>query len=169
LPRSEEIYAQSEEPPAGISLTEAMNPQSASSLSSFAGVVIIASLVGQTLLHLQRPGLHDDDRDINGEFWRNHRKMENILLNTCLYLPSHLRLPAGSSNSNIIFLNMSLQATTIFVHQAAIFKAEQLQLGQSIIAESTSRCVAAAMEIASTMRIIAHMDLSVVSAELPGC
>jgi hypothetical protein len=162
LPCSEERYAQSEEPPAGISLTEAMNPQSASTLSSFAGVVIIASLGGQTLLHLQRPSLQDDDDDINGEFWRNHRKMENILLNTCLYLPSHLRLPAGSSNSNIIFLNMSIHAAIICVHQAAMFKAEKLHLAQSIIAESTTRCVAASMEIASIMRMIAHMDLSVV-------
>lgn len=140
-----------------------MRPQSASGLSSFAGVIVIASLSGQTLLHLQRPSLDDNDENLNGEFWKAHRKMDSVLLNTSLYLPSHLRLPAGSSNSNIIFLNMSLHATTICVHQAAMFKAEKLELSASIISESSMRCLAAATEIATIMRLIAHMDLSTVS------
>src|SRR5271170_2290899 len=161
MPSSEEAYARNEEID-GISLTEAMQPQSASGLSAFAGVAIVAALSGRTLLHLQRPSPKNDDHDLNGEFWKAHRKIDDILLNTSLYLPSHLRLPTGSSNSNIIFLNMGLQAATIVVHQAAMFKAEKFGLAQSIIAESSMRCIAAATQITSIMRMIAHTDLSVV-------
>jgi hypothetical protein len=161
MPSSEEAYARNEET-VGISLTEAMQPQKASGLSAFAGVVIIAALSGRTLLHLQRPSPKNDDHDLNGEFWKAHRKIDSILLTTSLYLPSHLRLPAGSSNSNIIFLNMGLQAATIVVHQAAIFKAEKFELSPSIITESNMRCIAAATQITSIMRMIAHTDLSVV-------
>jgi hypothetical protein len=145
-----------------MSFSDAMNPQSASRLSAFAGVVIVASLFGQTLTHLHRPGPKNDDGDLNGEFWKAHREIDNILLNTSLCLPSHLRLPAGSWDSNIIFLNMSLQAATICVHQAAMFKAEKLKLAEAIIAESSMRCITAATEIASIMRMIASRDLSTV-------
>jgi hypothetical protein len=161
MPTSEEAYTRGEEI-VGVSLTEAMQPQHASGLSTFAGVVIIAALSGRTLIHLQRPDTEDDEQDLNGEFWKAHRRIDSILLNTSLYLPSHLRLPAGSSNSNIIFLNLGLQAATIVVHQAAIFKAEKFGLAQAIVVESSMRCIAAATHIASIMRMIAHIDLSVV-------
>jgi hypothetical protein len=165
MPSSDEAYARNEET-TGISLIEAMQPQSASGLSAFAGVVIIAALSGRTLLHLQRPSSKNDDHDLNGEFWKAHRKIDNILLNTSLYLPPHLRLPAGSPNANIIFLNMGLQSATIVVHQAAMFKAEKSGLAPSLIAESNMRCIAAATQITSIMRMIAHTDLSVVCSTI---
>jgi hypothetical protein len=163
MPCSDEAYARNEEI-AGMSLAEAMQPQGASSLSAFAGVIIVAALSGRTLLHLQRPSPKNDDHDLNGEFWKAHRKIDNILLNTSLFLPAHLRLPAGSSNSNIIFLNMGLQAASIVVHQAAIFKTEKFGLASAIAAESRMRCIAAATQITSIMRMVAHTDLSVVRA-----
>jgi hypothetical protein len=83
-----------------------------------------------------------------------------------LYLPPHLRLPAGSSNANTIFLNMSLQAAIICLHQAAIFKAEKFA-NIAVVQESRARCLAAAMEIASIMKRIAHMDLSLVTTVHP--
>jgi hypothetical protein len=151
-----------------MSLTEAMNdPLSAASLASFAGTAVISSLTGRLLVHLQRPAPDNDDSNLNGHFWKNHRKMDNILLNTSLYLPSQLRLPAGSSNANTIFMNMSLHATVICLHQAAISKAEKLELSGSIVAESRTRCVAAATEITNIMKIIAHMDLSLVCSNIP--
>lgn len=143
-----------------------MDPTSgaASKLSSFGGSVVVACLAGRILHHLQRPSPDNDDKNLNGHFWKAHRKMDNVLLNTSLYLPSHLRLPAGLSNPNTIFLNMSLQATIICLHQAAIFKAEKLELPTSVTTDSRDRCVAAAAEILSIMKRIAHMDLAMVRA-----
>ena len=163
LPSSDEAFAQNlpDEVP-GLPFSEAMDPSNASSMSAFAGVAIIASLTGRNLEHLQRPSPRNDDYDLNGDFWKEHRKMDHILLNTSLCLPSHLRLPAGLSNPNKIFLNMSLQAATICLHQAAIFKAEKLSLSSSIINESRIRCLGAATEICSIMKMIAHMNLRVV-------
>lgn len=167
LPSSDEAFAENfDEEVSGMSLSEAMNPSNASRLSAFAGVAIIASLTGRNLQHLQRPSPSNDDHDLNGEFWKQHRHMDNILLNTSLCLPSHLRLPAGLPNPNKIFLNMSLQSGTISLHQAAIFKAETLKLPASIITESRMRCLAAATEICSIMKMVAHMDLSMVSCSI---
>lgn len=163
LPSSDEAFSETlnEETP-GMSFSEAMNPSNASRLSAFAGVAIVASLTSRNQEHLQRPSPKNDDHDLNGEFWKSHRTIDSILLNTSLCLPSHLRLPAGRSNPNKVFLNMSLQAGIICLHQAAIFKAEKLNLSGYIIARSRKRCLAAAAEICSIMKIIAHTDLTIV-------
>ena len=112
---------------------------------------------------VQRPSPDEDDANLNGHFWKDHRRIDNILLNTSLSLPSHLRLPAGITNAGTVFLNMSLHAGTICLHQDAIFKAESLGFSASLITESKSRCFTAATEICSIMKSIAHVDLSFVS------
>ena len=166
LPASDEAFEMSK-PERTQSLADAMSPSGASKLSAFAGVVLMACLFGRNLIHLHRPDADERDNDLNGEFWKRHRNMDNILLNTSLSLPSHLKLPNGLSNPNIVFTNMNIHTSTICLHQAAIYKADKNHLPASISAESKVRCITAANEIASVMRMISHMDLSSVSAGVP--
>ncbi|KAI9819894.1 MAG: hypothetical protein M1827_006464 [Pycnora praestabilis] len=168
LPSTEEAFDKSK-PARTPSLTEAMNPQGAASLSSFAGVVLMACLFGRNLTHLHRPDPNDNDEDLNGEFWKRHRNMDNILLNTSLAMPGHLRLPAGINDANIVFLNMNIHTSTICLHQAAIFKADKNRLSGNVSAESKVRCITAAAEIASIMRMISHTDLSAMNPFLSFC
>ncbi len=91
--------------------------------------------------------------------------MDGTLLTISLALPDHLRLPAGLSDPNIIFLNMCIHTSTICLHQAAIFKADKHRLPATVSGESKVRCITAAAEIASCMRMISHMDLSIVSLD----
>ena len=162
LPSSEEAFEMSR-PETTQSLNECTSPAGAGKLSSFGGIVLMASLFGRNLVHLHRPDAEDLDNDLNGPFWKRHRQMDNILLNTSLCLPNHLKLPNGLSNPNIVFTNMCIHTSTICLHQAAIFKAEKNKLSASVSAESKVRCITAANEIASIMRMISHMDLSTVS------
>lgn len=161
LPASDEAFELSK-PEATTTLPEAMTTAGASKLSSFAGIVLMASLFGRNLTHLHRPDTDDKDNDLNGQFWKRHRNLDNILLNTSLSMPSHLKLPNGLSNPNIVFTNMNIHTSTICLHQAAIYKAEKNGLPPSIAAESKVRCLTAANEIASVMRMVSHMDLSAV-------
>ena len=140
-----------------------MTPDGAAMLSSFAGVVLMACLFGRNLTHLHRPDPNDQDDDVQGEFWKRHRNMDNILLNTSLSLPPHLRLPAGVRDANIVFLNMNIHTSTICLHQAAIFKAERNNLPEAMIDKSRTRCILAAAEIANIMRLASHLDLTFVS------
>ena len=133
-------------------------------LSSFAAVVTIACLFGRNITHLHRPSQADREQDLNGEFWKRHRALDSVLLNTSLTLPPHLRLPAGVADANTIFYNMNLYASTICLHQAAVFKAEKNRLLGQIGTESKARCVIAADQIASTMKMICHLDHSTVGA-----
>lgn len=162
LPASDDSFEMSR-PEQTQSLQDAMSPSGATKLSSFGSIVLMASLFGRNLIHLHRPDPDDRDHDLNGEFWKRHRQMDHILLNTSLCLPLQLKLPAGMSNPNIVFTNMSIHTSTICLHQAAIFKADKHKLPGSVSSESKVRCITAANEIASIMRMISHTDLTSVS------
>ncbi|PTB47155.1 uncharacterized protein TrAFT101_012009 [Trichoderma asperellum] len=168
MPSSDEAFDMSR-PEQTLTLEESTNPSGAGKLSSFGGIVLMASLFGRNLIHLHRPDDDDQDHDINGPFWKRHRQMDHIILNTSLCLPSHLKLPAGLNNANVIFTNMSIHTSTICLHQAAIFKAESNKLPASVSAESKIRCITAANEIASIMRTISHMDLSAMNPFIAFC
>ncbi|CAM1507286.1 Fc.00g069270.m01.CDS01 [Cosmosporella sp. VM-42] len=168
LPATEDAFEMSR-PEQTQSLNECTSPAGAGKLSSFGGIVLMACLFGRNLVHLHRPDVDDLDHDLNGPFWKRHRQMDNILLNTSLCLPGHLKLPNGLQNPNIVFTNMSIHTSTICLHQAAIFKAEKNKLPASVSAESKVRCITAANEIASIMRMISHMDLSTANPFISFC
>jgi hypothetical protein len=149
-----------------MSLEDALRPSNAAGLSPFAGVVVIATLFGRVMLHLHRPGRDDRADELNGDFWRRHRNLDNTLLSTALYLPPHLRLPVISPEPNTVFLHMNLHAASICLHQVALFKAEKYQLSSDLITESSVRCFTAAAEITRVMRMIAHTDLGAVRLHL---
>lgn len=161
LPAPDEAFELSR-PEQTPSLQDAMGPAGAGKLSPFGGVVLMACLFGRNLVHLHRPDADDRDHDLNGEFWKRHRQMDNILLNTSLCLPSQLKLPCGLGNPNVVFTNMCIHTSTICLHQAAIFKADRNRLPASVSSESKVRCITAANEIASIMRMVSHLDLSAV-------
>lgn len=163
LPTDESSYELSRSGGKSLQLSEALDPGGAPLMSSFGGVVVMACMFGRNLLHLHRPGPDDKDDDLNGDFWKRHRQMDNIVLNTALALPDALRLPQGMNDSNVVFMNMNIHTSTICLHQAAIFKADKNRMPSRISAESKVRCITAAAEIASIMRQISHLDLCTVS------
>ncbi|KAF1840851.1 binuclear zinc transcription factor [Cucurbitaria berberidis CBS 394.84] len=168
LPASEDAFDKSKPMPTG-SLDQVLNPNGAANLQPLGGIVLTAAMFGRNLLHLHRPGPDDNDDDINGGFWTRHRQIEQILLQTSLGLPDHLRLPAGLVDPNVVFANMCIHTSAICLHQAAIFKADKYRLPVHVSNESKIRCVTAAAEIASIMRMISHMDLSVMNPFISFC
>jgi hypothetical protein len=161
LPASDAAFEKGQ-PEATMSLEQALKPSGAAKLSAISGVILMACMFGRNLLHLHRPTPDEKDDDLNGEFWRRHRRIEGILSHTSLSLPDHLRLPAGLPDPNVIFMNMAIHTSVICLHQAAIFKADKFKLPANVGSESRVRCVTAAAEIARIMRMLSHLDLSTV-------
>ncbi|KAK4162095.1 hypothetical protein QBC43DRAFT_87464 [Cladorrhinum sp. PSN259] len=168
LPASDEAFELSR-PEQTPTLAEAMSPTGAEKMSAFGGIVLMACLFGRNLVHLHRPDVDEKDHDLNGEFWKRHRQMDNILLNTSLCLPTSLKLPVGLTNPNVVFMNMCIHTSTICLHQAAIFKADKNRLPASVSSESKVRCITSANEIASIMRMISHLDLSAMNPFISFC
>lgn len=148
------------------SLEQAMAPGKSANLQAFSGIVLTAALLGRNFLHSHQPSSDDHEDNVDGGFWTRHRAIETILLNTASTLPDHLRLPSGLPDPNIIFLNMSLHTVAICLHQAAIFRAEKQSLPVNVSNDSKILCVTAAVEIASIMRMIGHMELIAVCSQV---
>lgn len=161
LPASEESFLKSK-PQRTLRLSDIIAGEGVSTLAPFACLVVLASLFGRNLVHIHRPQPQDNDFDLNGEFWKRHRSHDNILLHIALSLPDHLRLPSGMDDVNVIFANMSIHTSTICLHQAAIFKAEKNKMPNQIITESKRRCLVAANQISSIMKMVSHVDLTIV-------
>ncbi|KAJ5679427.1 hypothetical protein N7462_007671 [Penicillium macrosclerotiorum] len=168
LPASEESFLKSK-PQRTLRLSDIIAGEGVSTLSPFACVCVLSNLFGRNLVHIHRPHPNDNDNDLNGEFWKRHRSHDNILLHIALSLPDHLRLPSGMDDVNVIFANMSIHTSTICLHQAAIFKAEKNKMPNQIIIESKRRCLVAANQISSIMKMVSHMDLSILNPFMSFC
>ncbi|KAK3488686.1 fungal-specific transcription factor domain-containing protein [Neurospora hispaniola] len=168
LPASDEAYDLSH-PQETQSLNDVTLHTGPGKLSSFGGVILLAYLFGRNLIHLHRPTEDDRDDDLNGEFWKRHRQMDNILLNVSLCIPSALKLPQGLANPNVVFTNMCIHTSTICLHQAAIFKADTNNLPASVSTECKMRCITSAHEIASIMRMASHLDLDRLNPNMSFC
>jgi hypothetical protein len=116
------------------------------------------------LQHLRKKGPDERPEDLsNGEFWKRHRRMDNVLSNTFMFLPDHLRLPQNARDMNVVFLHMNIHAASICLHQAAILMAKKYNIDPNFIEQSRNRNIMAAEEITNIMRLISHMDTSNVS------
>ncbi|KAH0293230.1 hypothetical protein KCU62_g1426, partial [Aureobasidium sp. EXF-3399] len=159
LPASDEAY-DSGTPEPSVSLKEALTPGGAEGLSSLGSVGVISALFGRNLLHLHRNTDDQNDGDINGIFWKRHRQMDGIILSLLLGLPESLRLPLSVSDPKVVFMNMCVHTSVICLHQAAIFKVEKHQLPAKLATESKMRCLTAAAEISSLMKMSSHIDMA---------
>ncbi|KAJ5183630.1 hypothetical protein N7492_001246 [Penicillium capsulatum] len=168
LPATEEAFLKSK-PQRTLRLANIVSGEGISTLSPFACVAVLGNLFGRNLVHIHRPQPHDNDYDLNGDFWKRHRSHDNILLNIALSLPDHLRLPNGMDDVNVIFASMSIHTSTICLHQAAIFKAEKNKMPSQIVAESKRRCLVAANQISSIMKMISHVDLTLLNPFMSFC
>ncbi|KAF7944121.1 hypothetical protein EAE96_010530 [Botrytis aclada] len=152
------------------SLAAALTPEGASTISSFAGVILSACLFGRSAQHMLKSGPGEGASDLaNGSFWKNHRKLDNILSSTFMFLPDHLRLPAGVRDPNIVFFHMNVHCSTICLHQGAVMTAERENISQSVINQSESRSLMAAEEITNLMRLISHLDASKMNSWIGFC
>jgi hypothetical protein len=169
LPGSEESFEHGTEQNT-ISLEQALAAEGISQISPFGGVVLAAALYGHNYQHLHRTRHNEHPEDpSNGEFWKRHRKMDNVLSNVFMFLPDHLRLPYGLRDMNIVFLHMSIHASSICLHNAAVITAERHNTGSTIIRQSRARSLMAAEEISNLMRLVTHVDASIVSPQCNGC
>ena len=130
-------------------------------MSPFAGVILATTLLGYTSMHIynsKKP--KPTERPGNGEFWAKHRQIDTNISNMFIHLPEQFKAPAGVRDTNVVFLNMTLQTSAICLHQAAMKTALKYHKDNSFIVQSMNRCITAADAITIATRRINHNDLS---------
>jgi hypothetical protein len=157
LPCSEEAFASGREESAPF-LEEVFD---GAEYSSFASTIVSCHIFKSILNHVHRPKAGDRPEDIfHGRFWERHAEFDNMLLSMMMFLPPSLKLHSGQRDAAAIYLNLSLHASVICLHHAAIEQAEKHNLGDSIKHASETRLRASANEIAAIAKIAANMTQS---------
>lgn len=152
------------------SFTQAFSPSGLGQISPFSALLLTSKLYEHNREHLNINSPNECVEDIeNGEFWKRHRRLDNALLNTFLYLPDSLRLPHGSGDMNTVFIHMSIHASSIKLHQGAIAAAMKHGISSDIVRHSQVRALTAAEEITNIMRQTDNVDVDLVRSILFLC
>lgn len=118
-------------------------------ISSFTGSVLMVSLYRRSLSHV-RSSLEPDPTPGGAgySFWEHHYAIDKDLKNCREAVRGKTDAQELMDDEFALALNMNLCAIDIFLHEAAIIKADKDGLPKTLITESNNRCSEAAMRIA---------------------
>lgn len=132
--------------------------------SPFAATVLTACIMGRIMDHCSHLKDLGTDTTFNYENLVHEQKtLDNIITNTFLSLPEHLRFLTARQGPIVAFLNMCLHAASICLHSAAIDRSAQCVQDTGGTSISQRRCRNGAEGILLIMRISAHLDPAQVS------
>ncbi|KAH7390199.1 fungal-specific transcription factor domain-containing protein [Cadophora sp. MPI-SDFR-AT-0126] len=160
IPASEESFEEGF-PQETVSLSVARSRGGGRSLSPFGGLLLTTALYGYQHQHSHQADLDDHPRDFEiGQFGKRHRILDNVVSNTFMFLPEHLRLPAALRNMTVVFTHVSLHTLVILQHQIVIRHAISKELGAGVLGQGQARILTAAEEIANIMRLVSNQEAS---------
>ncbi|KAK6596472.1 transcriptional regulatory protein C530.05-like protein 13 [Botrytis cinerea] len=145
--------------------TEAFSSGGLGQISPFSALLLATKLYGHNRVHLNINSPNECVEYVeNGEFWKRHRRLDNALLNTFLYLPDSLRLPHGINDMNTAFVYMSIHASSINLHQGAIAASMKHGINPDVIRHSQVRTLTAEQEITNIMQQIDNVDVALLNS-----
>ncbi|KAL5040892.1 fungal-specific transcription factor domain-containing protein [Aspergillus fruticulosus] len=135
-------------------LTENVNLTPATHITSYSGLVLMATLARQCMRHvLQSTTAESDSPSPGSGFWDRHYTLSQAINDRMAGLQSHLSAKASREDPAAFSLLVNLCAVDLYLQEAAIDQAERQDLPPSVVAESRRRCSADALKIASTIRM----------------
>lgn len=118
------------------------------SVTSFTGLVLMVSLYRRCLSHTKRS--LDSDSATAGPgygFWEHHYEIDKDLQECKDALIGNMDAQALLNDEFALGLDMNLCAVDIFLHEAAVVKADKDGLPRTLVIESNNRCSEAAKRI----------------------
>lgn len=155
LPASEQSFLE-HKPRRTLQLCEAFTSEDLSSLSSLAYVCVSASLLGRNIRRIQTFG---NECGLDEQYWKQLQFYDDTPIRILLRLPRHLRLSSSMNDTNVVFANLCVHASTIWYHQQAILSNKMCRVLDWYMMGNHHRCLSAASQIASLIRMIGDFDL----------
>lgn len=123
-------------------------------ISSFTGLVLMVSLYRRCLSHVKSS--LEPEPPISGavySFWEHHYRIDKDLKSCTEVLIGKMDAHALLNDDFALALHMNLCAIDIFLHEAALVKADKDALPKALVIESNNRCSQAAMRIAERVSL----------------
>ena len=117
---------------------------------------MLSNLCGRTVSHIHRVDPDEDGNEPDVVFWRRHRRLDKVLLDCLQHLPERMKLHSAVQNPNIVMIHMNIHSSIICLHQTALERNDQTTGGSpgNSISESRQRCLTAAENIATLLRVV---------------
>ncbi|KAJ5560329.1 hypothetical protein N7513_002728, partial [Penicillium frequentans] len=158
LPAFEQSFLENK-PQRTLQLCEIFASEDLSSLSSLAYVCVSASLLGRSLSHTRQIQTFGNDCGLDEQYWKQHQSYYDIPIRILQRLPTHLRLSSSIHDTNVVFANLCVHASTIWYHQQVIFSSKMCRVLDWYMMGNHHRCLLAASQITSLTRMIGDFDL----------
>ena len=123
-------------------------------ISSFTGLVLMVSLYRRCLSHV-KSSLEPEapTSDAGYSFWEHHYRIDKDLKSCTEVLIGKMEMDTLLNDVFALALSMNLCAIDIFLHEAAVAKADKDALPKALITESNNRCGQAAIRIAERISL----------------
>lgn len=123
-------------------------------ISSFTGLVLMVSLYRRCLNHI-KSSLEPEPptSGVGYGFWEQHYRIDKALQSCTEGLTGKMDMDALLNDEFALALNLNLCAIDIFLHEAAVVKADKDALPKALIIESNNRCNQAAIQIAERISL----------------
>jgi hypothetical protein len=129
-----------------------------SPISSFTGIVLMASMYCRCRRHRQASEKQDSNCDPNYNFWQHHYQLDKDLKTYASSLLGHIKPEKTQDDLFVFVIHMNLCAIKIDLHEHAIRKSRKQELPDALITESENQCRNAAVEIAGYAQLIEYIE-----------
>jgi hypothetical protein len=139
-------------------LSKAVDILDRSTLSSFAGIILVTFLYHRCHDHFTASQEQDSTGELSYHFWQYHYQIDKELSFYRTELLGHLQPINNLGDPLALTLHATLCAIQITLHEHAIRKAQNDSLPDLLRVESENQCASIAMQIAEYANIISQLQ-----------
>ncbi|KAJ3530660.1 hypothetical protein NM208_g9229 [Fusarium decemcellulare] len=135
LPASDDAFVSGirEEAPFLHTILEGAQP------AGFAGIVILCQMFKEILRHMVQSSRTNTKGTVDNTFWFRHHELDEQMSRISKLLEQNFYSPPDSQNKPFIRINLTLQASIICLHHAAIKECEKYESSQILARASIDR------------------------------
>ena len=139
-------------------LSEVMGSSDSGNTSSFTQYIILATICGRCICHMQQSTVERLYGQVFGDFWQRHQWLDAILTQQTQVLSLQYLLPSEQVDPMLLFTNMISHAA--FLYLTKIIESVSPETGehQSTILEYEKRSLLAAQEIVHLARALSQVS-----------
>ncbi|KAH8645850.1 hypothetical protein BGZ60DRAFT_501245 [Tricladium varicosporioides] len=153
--------------PSVLTLNDALSLLGKGILSATHGLIVTSALYGRCLSHVKYSNRETSTEYPTYDFWMHHYHINESINHLSTASLKQIKSTNFMKESDALCFNMHIQATLICLHHAAIVRISKTSAPASPSLDSENRCVNAALEITSIMRLICHLNLAKMSLVIP--
>ncbi|TAQ86996.1 hypothetical protein B7494_g4679 [Chlorociboria aeruginascens] len=151
-----------------LTLNDALSLSGEGNLSATHGLIVTSAFYGRCISHVSYSHHESTGSDnLSYDFWMHHYHINESVNHLSTASLAQMKSSSFMPDSTVLCSNMNIQATLICLHHAAIARVAKTNVLATTLSDSENRCINAALEITSTMRLVCQMNLSKISPFIP--